>query len=173
MMINQPQRLVLTLNSPKETKDLGRRLGLLLKGGEVIALRGELGAGKTTLVQGLAWGLDVGPEEPITSPSFILVATSLSGRLELNHVDLYRLNSGQAAELGLEEISAGPGVTAVEWADRAEEELPSDRLDINLVWLGPERRRVEMVGLGPGAKSVVEALARSLATACKEFGSWP
>ena len=73
------------------------------------------------------------------------------GRLELNHVDLYRLDPEEAAELGLEELMSGQAVTAVEWAERAEELLPEDRLEINLTWIGPQERRAVVDTVGQGA----------------------
>jgi len=152
------KRIIINLNGPEATRDLGRRLGQLLRGGEVVALRGELGAGKTTLVQGLALGLGL-EQESVTSPSFVLIANLIGGRLELKHVDLYRLNAEEAVELGLEELMTGPGsetgVTALEWAERAEEMLPSDRFEINLSWLGPHKRRAEIRALGPWTRKVL------------------
>ena len=136
-------------------------MGRLLQGGEVLALTGELGAGKTTFVQGLALGLGLSREE-VTSPTFVLMVTLGGGRLILNHVDLYRLDEEGAAELGLEELMTGPGsdeaVTALEWAERAEALLPAERLEIALSWTGSETRRLRLRGLGPGPAALVRGL---------------
>ena len=101
-------RLIFELSGPGATRDLGRRLGELLQGGEVISLKGDLGAGKTTFVQGLAQGLGLSWDD-VVSPTFILAVNLKGGRLELKHVDLYRLDGEEALELGLEEMMTGPG----------------------------------------------------------------
>ena len=155
------ETIILELTGSRETRRLGRRLGSLLKGGEVIALKGNLGAGKTTLVQGLAQGLGLNWDE-VASPTFVLAVSLLGGRLELKHVDLYRLDDEEALELGLEEMMTGPGyengVTAVEWAERAQELLPRDRIEIDLQWAGPDKRRAELIGLGPEAETILARL---------------
>ena len=158
------EALVLNLTGPEATIELGCELGKLLQGGEVIALRGDLGAGKTTLIQGLSRGLQIPPETAVTSPTFVLVINLTGGRLDLNHIDLYRLDLDEAIELGLEEILAedepGSPVTAIEWAERAEELLPLDRLEIKLAWTGPETRQAELRSLGPRAARVAGEMAR-------------
>lgn len=106
--------------SPDETLRLGRELGRRLRGGEVIALDGELGAGKTVLVRGIAEALEVDPDL-VYSPSFTLIAEH-SGRLPLSHIDLFRLPDSMAPsdgrEIGLEEYMEPKGVTAIEWSSR-------------------------------------------------------
>ena len=103
--------------SPEETERLGEELGRNLGGGEVVLLQGELGAGKTAFVRGLARGLGADPEE-VASPTFVLL-TAYPGRLTLYHADLYRLSGGgDDRELGLEELPGPAGVLAVEWAER-------------------------------------------------------
>ncbi len=153
--------VIFELTGPQATRDLGRRLGNILRGGEVISLKGDLGAGKTTFVQGLAQGLGLSWDQ-VVSPTFVLAVNLPGGRLELKHVDLYRLDEEEALELGLEEMMTGPGyengVTAVEWAERAEDLLPGDRIEINLSWAGPDRRRAELAGLGPEAKKILKRL---------------
>ncbi len=143
-------KLIIELTGPEKTRALGERLGRSLRGGEVIALRGDLGAGKTTFVQGLAQGLGLSWDE-VTSPTFVLAVSLTGGRLELKHVDLYRLDEEEALDLGLEEMMTGPGsetgVTAVEWAERAEGLLPKERIEIGLEWAGPDKRRAEIAGL--------------------------
>ena len=114
----------------QETIALGRRLGELLRPGDIIALTGELGAGKTTFVKGIALGLDVRTE--ITSPTFTL-AHEHRGRMPLYHVDLYRIESHDlVADLGLDEYLYGEGVTVIEWSERMGASLPETALFIRL-----------------------------------------
>jgi tRNA threonylcarbamoyladenosine biosynthesis protein TsaE len=103
--------------SAAETEDVAERLGRAFCGGEVVLLSGELGAGKTAFVRGLARGLGCDPDE-VASPTFVLL-TSYPGRLTLHHADLYRLGGqGDDRELGLDELPGADGVLAVEWAER-------------------------------------------------------
>jgi tRNA threonylcarbamoyladenosine biosynthesis protein TsaE len=100
-----------------ETRELGRRLAAELEPAGVLLLTGDLGAGKTVLVQGVAEGLGLDPHQ-VQSPTFTVVREHHGGRLPLVHVDLYRLEPDEAAALGIEEILAGAGIKAVEWAER-------------------------------------------------------
>ncbi len=108
----------LSSSSPHETLAVGRRIGGLLTGGEIILLRGDLGAGKTILAKGIAQGLDIDPGTPVTSPSFTLV-NLYHARLDIVHADLYRLDSDEITQLGLEDYLDRDHVLVVEWADRA------------------------------------------------------
>lgn len=154
--------LELRFGSPDETRGFARRLGELLKGGEVLALRGDLGAGKTTFVQGLADGLGIGRDQ-IASPTFVLAVQHRGKRLGLNHVDLYRLDEEEAIELGLEELMTGPGseaaVTALEWAERAEDLLPLERIEVNLSWLGQEVRQMTISAFGVELEELLGRIA--------------
>jgi len=130
--------LILETVSPEETQALGEILGRLAQAGEVIALCGELGAGKTCLAQGLGRGLGV--TVPVVSPTFVL-AREYHGRLPLWHLDAYRLGSEEEAEeSGLTDYLPGEGVTVVEWADKIAGLLPEDRLTIRLTFFGSGRR---------------------------------
>jgi tRNA threonylcarbamoyladenosine biosynthesis protein TsaE len=114
-----------------------------------VALYGELGAGKTCFIQGLAEGLDV--EGPVTSPTFILIAEHAGGRLPLYHVDLYRTGGvDEVRALGLEDLLGGQGVTAVEWAEKAEALLPPRTVRVRLEVAGEESRTIELEGLPEG-----------------------
>ena len=116
--------------SPEETQAVGRRLGEQAQAGDVFLLCGPLGAGKTCLTQGIAWGLEV--KEYARSPTFVLMTRYL-GRLTLYHFDLYRINDPlEAWDLGLDEQLFGDGACVVEWAERAEEVFPEDCLWIDL-----------------------------------------
>lgn len=128
------------------TLRLGQRLAFLLKAGDVVALYGELGAGKTCLVRGLAKGLGIA-EDQVASPSFSLI-NEYPGPIPLFHMDCYRLHSGEEIEeLGLEEYFDGPGITVIEWAERIKE-LPEDRLDISFSILDETRRHIRIRGAG-------------------------
>ena len=118
--------------SEQDTAAMGRELGTTLAAGDVVLLHGDLGAGKTAFVRGLAAGLGVDPDE-VSSPTFTLIHEYRGGRLTLYHVDLYRLERAATADLGLEELGVSDGVLAIEWPDRLSHGLPGAtavRIDI-------------------------------------------
>jgi len=131
-------RFELLSRSPDQTLALGRVMGELLRPGDFVALKGALGTGKTHLVKGLALGLGVPDEEPVISPTFVLVREYV-GRLKLYHLDAYRLGrASELAGLGLEEMREQPEVVvALEWADRVPEAVPPDALEVWLYHLAP------------------------------------
>ncbi len=117
-------------NSPEETYSFGYRLGKLLKSGDILCLNGDLGAGKTTLTQSIAKGLDV--EDYVTSPTFTLI-NEYKGRYPVYHFDVYRINDiDEMYDLGFEEYIYSEGVTIIEWASIIEDILPLERLDITI-----------------------------------------
>jgi tRNA threonylcarbamoyladenosine biosynthesis protein TsaE len=137
----------LELSSPLETERFGRTLGRVLQGGEVLALVGELGVGKTALVRGVASGLNVRPAS-VSSPTFVLIH-QYHGRLPLIHVDLYRLRTESEAEnIGLHEYFDGSAVTAIEWADRLPTFLPNDRLEVRMCHKSSTLRTVQIIAHG-------------------------
>lgn len=110
--------------SEAETRNAGRRLAAMLRGGEVLSLEGPLGAGKTTFVKGLAEGLGCRGDE-VSSPTFTLVHEYPDGRLPFVHLDLYRLDSaGELAALGFDDLLSGQTIAAIEWGDKFPEALP-------------------------------------------------
>ncbi len=122
--------LKLTSTSEDRTREIGRCIGALARAGTVIALNGELGAGKTVLAKGIAQGLGV--QVDVISPSYVLM-NIYPGRLSLFHFDFYRLeNEEELLELGLEEYFYGDGVVVVEWADKFPDILPPKRLEIEM-----------------------------------------
>src|ERR1700722_13129554 len=134
VMITSQQ--VETLNVT-ETLEFGGRLARELQRGDVIALSGELGAGKTALVKGIARGLGITMD--VTSPTFTLIHEYGGGRLPLFHVDLYRLDSvPQALAVGIEDYLGGPGVTVIEWAERIASLLPPHTTRIQIKSLGED-----------------------------------
>jgi tRNA threonylcarbamoyladenosine biosynthesis protein TsaE len=110
-------------NSEAETRERARHFAATLTAGSVILLSGDLGAGKTAFVRGLAEGLLIDPDE-VTSPTFTLVHEYSGGRLPLIHVDLYRLEKADLDEIGLDQDLASRGVVAVEWAERLTRAIP-------------------------------------------------
>ncbi len=144
--------------SPADTFALGERIGRLLASGDVLALIGHLGAGKTTLVQGIGAGLGIAQQ--ITSPTFTLVG-EYEGRLHLDHVDVYRLEAaaGQALAFGLDDLMGGDGVTVIEWADLIAAILPPDHLEIEMSWLDEQRRRLTLCAHGARHAGLLHDLA--------------
>jgi tRNA threonylcarbamoyladenosine biosynthesis protein TsaE len=116
----------ITTRSEEETATLARDVARTLEPGDVLLLSGNLGAGKTAFVRGLAEGLGIAPEE-ISSPTFTLVHEYRGGRLTLYHVDLYRLDRAATEDIGLEEMGVADGVLAIEWPDRLTHALPRAR----------------------------------------------
>lgn len=127
-----------------ETAALGRRLGERLFPGAVVALIGQLGAGKTNLVRAVAEGLGIANPDVVSSPTFVLIQ-EYDARLPIYHFDAYRL-AGEAefAELGAHEYFAGQGVCLIEWADKVRGVLPGEYLEIRLYITGADSRRIEM-----------------------------
>ena len=118
-------------NSEGETEDLGRRLGLRLGPGAVVAYTGDLGAGKTAFTRGLARGLDI--SERVTSPTFTIVNEYEGGRLPLFHFDLYRLGSSdELFDIGWEDYLPRGGVCAVEWSENVADALEEDAIRVDL-----------------------------------------
>ena len=129
-----------------ETHAIGVQLGLTAEAGDVILMTGELGAGKTTMTQGIAEGLGV-TERP-RSPTFVM-ATEYLGRLPLYHLDLYRVEkTAELSELGLDEYVSAQGVTVIEWADKAPEMFLSKCLWISLSSSNEETRQVKLIANG-------------------------
>jgi tRNA threonylcarbamoyladenosine biosynthesis protein TsaE len=129
-----------TTRSELETAAAGRDLAPTLSAGSTVLLRGDLGAGKTAFVRGLAEGLGVAPAD-VSSPTFTLVQEYRGGRIPLFHADLYRLaDAREIDELGLDEIAAG-GVLAVEWAERLPR-TPADAVHVTIEHAGESERRV-------------------------------
>lgn len=138
-------RCIIWTHSPEETEQLGLALAPLLPKGAVVALRGDLAAGKTCLVRGMAAYFAEGVA--IHSPTFTLVNEYGNSR-RLYHLDLYRLCTEEVADLGYEELFESDGVTVVEWAERAEPLLPSRRLDVYLTHGGGDTRCLEFEDSG-------------------------
>jgi len=141
-------KLVFNSKSPSETIRIGKTIGSSLQAGDVVALMGELGAGKTQFIKGLAQGVGVGKSAYVSSPSFTLI-NEYKGEIPFYHIDLYRLEEEkEAEELGLEEYFYGDGITAIEWADRIPSLLPGELLRVNIHYTGKQTRSIELAAKG-------------------------
>jgi len=124
--------------------EFGRHFAASLQPGDVVALTGDLGAGKTCLVKGIALGLGV--TQDVTSPTFTIIHEYRGGRLPLAHIDLYRLNSErEALNIGIEDYLNGPGITVIEWAERIESLLP------------PQTKRIRLAVVDDNSRSIAVA----------------
>jgi len=150
-------QLVVLSHSPEETRALGQALAQRLAPGDLICLFGELGAGKTTFMQGLTEGL--GSPEPATSPSFTLIHEH-RGRLRLYHLDLYRLHARDLPEAGIEDAFGSEEVVAVEWAERLPEDLRAGALDIHLDFdqADPNARQLRFCSRGTRSSQLLREL---------------
>lgn len=151
-----PSAIDLVSHSSLHTERLGERLAAHALAGDVIALWGELGAGKTVLARGLAIGLGI-DEDTVTSPTFIILHEHFGGRLPLYHLDLYRLAQSQLGSTGWEEALDSGGVTVIEWPDRAGDALPADRVDVRLEHVAETKRTVTIEPTGPRSRRLVDA----------------
>ncbi len=138
----------LTTSSVEETQAIGERLGKNLKPGDVVAFHGELGSGKTTLIQGIARGLGIDPER-VKSPTFVLMR-EYPGEPPIIHIDGYRLEGAPAVSwLDLDLVFSPHKITLIEWAERFEGLLPEDRLAVFLEHVSTNRRRLRITASGP------------------------
>jgi tRNA threonylcarbamoyladenosine biosynthesis protein TsaE len=145
-MIDTDIPVTLISGDPAETFRIGRLIGETLEEGAVVALIGELGAGKTSLTQGIARGLGIEESYQITSPTFTLI-NEYPGRLHLVHLDAYRLSgSPDLQDLGCEEYFFSKNVIVIEWADRILEVLPDKTVFITMTYIDQDRRRIELSG---------------------------
>lgn len=143
--------------SPTQTLRLGREIGRLLRRGDVIALVGELGAGKTQFIKGLARGAGVKKTAYVSSPSFTLI-NEYVGSIPFYHMDFYRLDERDALALGAEEYMQREGITAIEWADRAPSLLPDELLLIHIRYAGQQTRSIEIIPKGKRYEGLLKKL---------------
>ncbi len=139
-----PARREVITASEEETIASGESLGRSLHAGDVVLLFGDLGAGKTAFVRGLAQGVGANPED-VSSPTFTLVQEYAGTSVTLYHVDLYRLDPGEIDDLGLEDLISADGIVAIEWAERWRGR-PDDAIEVRLEDVGDEQRRMTVVG---------------------------
>ena len=153
-------RLEIITHADAETRAMGHQIGLFLSRGLTLALTGDLGSGKTCLVQGLARGLDVSGDYVITSPSYTLI-NEYPGRLNLYHVDLYRLdNPVDCDDIGLYDILEGGDVVAIEWADRMQPDDLVEYLSIAFEILDDSLRKITLTAYGQPAVNLLKKLEK-------------
>ena len=153
--------MVIETKSASETVQIGKKIGSRLLSGDVVALVGELGAGKTQFIKGLAAGAGVGKPTYISSPSFTLI-NEYVGRIPFYHIDLFRLRTEkEAEELGLEEYFQGRGITAIEWADKIPSLLPKEILWIHIHYTGKNSRSLKILGKGKHYEELIKKIVRS------------
>lgn len=146
-------------NSPDATLELGQRLGRSLVGGLVVALVGDLGAGKTQLVKGVAVGNGAKDKREVTSPTFTLI-NEYAGRLTLFHIDAYRLHGAvELLALGFDELIATDTAVAVEWADRVADAITDEHLRVQIASEGANLRQITFTAHGPAALACLQSLA--------------
>ncbi len=136
LVCSQSGQVRLFAEDEAATLKIGKQLGKQLKPGDIVCLYGCLGAGKTTLTKAIALSLDI-PEREITSASFIIIAEHY-GSLPLYHVDLYRLENGGVEDTGIEDCFGNDGITVIEWPERGESIIPSERINVRI--------KIEQVG---------------------------
>lgn len=155
-----------TSHSPEQTIALGRYLGHLAPAGMCIALEGDLGAGKTHLVQGVAQGALVADPDLVSSPTFVLMNIYLAGPAPaaktVYHLDAYRTHgSGDFEAVGLDECLTDQGLVVIEWPQRVWDLLPADHLKIEIVTTEPTQRVFTFTGTGPKAAALAERLRQA------------
>src|SRR5271169_794243 len=153
--------MVVETNSARETKAWGRRLASLLEGGELLGFTGELGAGKTCFIKGLARGLSL-REEDILSPTFTMIQEH-HGRFPLYHIDLYRLEEATLDDLGLREYLFSEGVAAVEWFERLRGGAEMEYLSVRISYAGANMRRIEFSAGDSRHAQIISRLKRGFA----------
>ena len=151
----------LVSSDPGQTLSLGRALARVAGAGTVLLLNGELGAGKTVLVKGLAEGL--GSEGPVTSPTFVLCSHYRGGRLPLVHMDLFRIPEADIEDAGLDEPLSSPALVAVEWPSDSLKDLLGGLggraiLEVHIAVTGPDHRRLGLVACSDPARALLERL---------------
>jgi tRNA threonylcarbamoyladenosine biosynthesis protein TsaE len=152
--------LKLVTHSAEQTQKLGTSIGKLAEPGDIYLLIGELGAGKTCLTQGIAYGLDI--HEYTLSPSFVIMR-ELHGRLALYHMDFYRLdNIREISDLGLDDYLYGKGVCVIEWANKGLTVLPEDHLIIKIDYLSGNERNFVIEPKGKRYVSMLKQLKKSI-----------
>jgi tRNA threonylcarbamoyladenosine biosynthesis protein TsaE len=156
------KHLQITTRSVTETQKLGQLLGAQVNGPIRIALTGDLGSGKTALVQGLAKGLDVSEQYYITSPTFTLI-NEYPGRHPFLHVDLYRIEQlNELEEIDLEEILERDAVIAVEWAEKLPRDMLSEHLELQFKIISDDIRLIDIVAYGQQAGNLIKALQKPI-----------
>ena len=159
-MVKKSKKIEIISSSAGQTAKIAADIGDKLKKGDILALSGELGSGKTCFTAGLAEGLGIGAQYKVTSPTFTLI-NEYPGRCKLYHFDVYRLNrDDEFDELGYEEIFYGDGVVVIEWAEKIKKILPENVIWINFEYIEENSRKIII----SGAAKKLDELAREVKT---------
>lgn len=133
--------------SSEQTIELGKKIGAALKPGDILAFYGELGSGKTTMIKGIALGLGVKEQDIVKSPSFIMV-NEYKGRCPIFHIDLYRVkNIEEIMSIGFDDYLYSNGVCLIEWAEKADNELPEKIIKVDIAALNLQERKITISGI--------------------------
>jgi tRNA threonylcarbamoyladenosine biosynthesis protein TsaE len=139
--------MIFHTKSSDETIALGKKIGAKLKPGDVLGFYGELGSGKTTMIKGIAIGLGVKEQDLVKSPSFVMIL-EYKGNYNIYHIDLYRIkDTEELASIGFDDYLYGEGVCLIEWAEKAEKELPENIIKVELEVTNPDQRKIKISGL--------------------------
>ncbi|MFZ7111943.1 MAG: tRNA (adenosine(37)-N6)-threonylcarbamoyltransferase complex ATPase subunit type 1 TsaE [Desulfatiglandales bacterium] len=158
----EKKHLLYLSTSDVETVEFGRRVASHLMAGDVLALVGELGSGKTWFTKGVALGLGVSPRMVVPSPTFALI-NEYEGRFPLYHMDVYRLQSiSEFISAGLEEYLYSKGVAVMEWADRWPEILPEGTLTISFAFVDEHRREITLSGTHARAFEIIDKIEEGM-----------
>jgi len=150
--------LTIITKSPEDTQKLGKEISKLIKPGDLLAFYGELGAGKTCLIQGISQGLEV--KDYVISPSFTII-NEYKGKILVFHFDLFRLsNIEEILDLGYEEYFYGEGLTVIEWAEKIENLLPRDHLKIDIKFKSYYERIISLIPKGDRFNIFLKELAK-------------
>ena len=155
-MSQKNTKIEIISKSADRTREIASLIGGKLRKGDILALSGELGSGKTCFTRGLALGLGVSEEYQITSPTFTLI-NEYPARCKLYHFDVYRLNSyTEFEDLGYEEYFSGDGIVVIEWAEKIVQILPNDTIFISFEYLDENRRKIIMKGSKSRLKELID-----------------
>ena len=158
-------------SSREQTWQIGEMLGARLHAGDLVCLYGDLGAGKTSLSYGIARGLEV-QEQYITSPTFTFV-NEYRGRVPFYHIDLYRLKDpDELQNIGFEEYLESDGVTVIEWAERAEDELPEECLSVYLSAVDDHSREIGFLAEGEHYEKLLDELSKELQSSSQDASTF-
>ena len=158
------KKICITTHSVEETRELGRKIGILIRQPVIIALIGDLGCGKTAFVQGIAQGLGIPADYYITSPTFTLI-NEYPGRLPLFHVDLYRLEGlSDFEDIGLDELYCSRAVLAIEWADKLPDDVFDAYLSLTFDIIDDNSRKISILASGQDGIDLIKALETKMNT---------
>ncbi len=158
-------------NCPEETQEIGYKIGKFLTPGDVVALIGDLGSGKTCLTQGMAGGVGIDENQYVSSPSYIIV-NEYAAPYPIYHLDLYRIRSAfELWDLGLDEYLYGCGICIIEWADRLLDELPESYLKVELFYVDENTRKMKISSVGTKFDALINRLTEHIDKGSKTCSS--